>query len=46
MDFQPTLADIKAKLDSLTQEDNVFRLNAKRLKENVNRIVIKLETHN
>jgi len=46
MNFQPTLADIMAKLDSLTQEANAFYLNAKRLKENVNRVMTKLETHN
>ena len=39
MASQPTLADIMAKLDLLTQEANTFRLDAKRLKE-------KLETHN
>jgi len=45
MASQPTLAGIMAKLDFLTQEVNAFRLDAKRLKENVNRVVIKLETH-
>ena len=45
MDCQPTLADLIAKLDSLTQEANPFCLDAKRLKENVNRVVIKLETY-
>ena len=44
MASQLTLADIVAKLDFLTQEANAFRLNAKRLKKNVNRVVIKLET--
>ena len=46
MASQPTLADIMAKLDFLTQEVNSFRLDAKWLKENVNRVVTKLETHN
>jgi len=46
MASQPTLADIMAKLDFLTQEVNAFRLDAKRLKENVNSVVNKLETHN
>ena len=46
MASQPTLADIMAKLDFLTQEANAFRLDAKRLKENVNRVVTKLKTHN
>ena len=44
MDFQPTLAGIMAKLNFLTQEVNVFRLDIKWLKENVNRVVAKLET--
>jgi len=46
MASQPTLADIMAKLNFLTQEANAFCLDAKRLKENVNRVVTKLETHN
>ena len=46
MASQPTLADITSKLDFLTQEANAFRLDAKRLKDNVNRVVTKLETHN
>ena len=46
MDFQSTFADIMAKLDSLTQEASAFRLYVKQLKENINRVVIKLETHN
>ena len=43
---QPTLADIMTKLDFLTKEANAFHLDTKRLKENVNKVVIKLETHN
>ena len=43
---QPTLTDITTKLDFLTQEANDFRLDVKRLKENVNWVVTKLETHN
>jgi len=46
MASQHTLTDIMAKLDLQTQEANAFRLDAKRLKENVNRVVTKLETHN
>jgi len=46
MDFQSTLADITTKLDSLTQEANTLHLDTKQLKENVNRVVTKLETHN
>jgi len=34
------------KLDFVTQEANAFCLDAKRLEENVNRVVTKLETHN
>ena len=34
------------KLDSLTREANAFHLDTKWLKENVNMIVTKLETHN
>ena len=46
MDCQPNLAYLIAKLDSLTQEANTFCLDAKRLKENVNSVVTKLETRN
>ena len=46
MASQLTLANIMTKLDFLTQKPNAFRLDAKRLKENVNRVVSKLETHN
>ena len=46
MASQPTFADIITKLDFLTQEVNAFCLDAKRLKENVNSVVTKLETHN
>jgi len=46
MASQPSLTDIMSKLDFLTQEANAFRLDANWLKENVNRVVTKLETHN
>jgi len=46
MASQLTLADIMTNLDFLTQETNAFCLDAKQLKENVNRVVSKLETHN
>jgi len=45
MASQLTLTDIMAKLDFLIQEANAFHLDAKRLKENVNKVVFKLETH-
>ena len=41
-----TLGDIMAKFDFLTQEANAFCLDAKWLKENVNRVVTKLKTNN
>ena len=43
---QPTLTDMMVKLDLLRQEANAFRLDAKRLKENVGPIVTKLDTYN
>ena len=46
MNFQQTLADIIAKLDFLAQEVNAFRLDVKRLKENIDRVMVKLVTYN